>query len=628
MCGIAFIYEAGARSDNLRFRLQAALAVQHHRGPDQTSVMIDQECGFGHNRLSIVDLSGSTQPMESACGRYVIIFNGEIYNFKPLREALKNRWTFRTCGDTEVLMAGLVKEGVSFLSKAEGMWAFLLWDRKTQTALAARDRFGKKPLHFIVRDNQLQVASEISALKAMDGRPWQECDRQRRHYFKFGYMEPGTTIYHGVRELRPGESMEWHPIKGEQISRFFSLQVERFRGSHVEAQVILRDLLARAVEKRLVADVEVGVFLSGGIDSSLIASIAKEYRPPNSLKAFSIGFTEKSFDESAYYRQMASYLKLDLFERQFEDFDSDLLTSLVMHNVGQPFHDSSLLPTYMVSKLASEHVKVVLTGDGADEIFCGYERYRAQAIFDFYQKVPAALRKIVRKMIRNLDEPRVHHSRSLLKKLKLFIELEERYEEQVPYVGSLFFTQCQIDEMLGNKEGSEPIDPAYHLNATETIEHLKSMMLTDVGFYMPQDILVKVDRATMAASIEARSPFLDSAVVEFAASLPVRWLLSFRGNKKMLRRSFYHRLPHELWYRRKQGFGVPLGMWFDGALGGLLNELITSADPLGLRCYAKRLLDEHRTGRFDHAYRLWILYTYLRWKGNNSITNRLSHMAV
>lgn len=619
MCGIAFKFDARVSPQELSALMMHCLQVQRHRGPDDMNHYTENGYSIGHNRLSIIDLSGSIQPMKSSCGRYVIAFNGEIYNFKELRQNLASKWRFMTSGDTEVVLAGVIVEGIQFIEKMEGMWAFVLWDTQLESAIFSRDRFGKKPIFYELNGNTISIASEIRALAALSSNKWCEDETQRNHYFKFGFMEPGKTIYSTVKELLPGEVAEWSPQRGVKKERYFNMNVSRFVGEKRDAKEQLNSRLVAAVNKRLLADVEVGLFLSGGIDSSLIASIASEQGSVSGIKAFSIGFSDRGYDESFYYHRMAKHLKLSLYEKEIEVLDISLLKSLITDHIGQPFHDSSILPSWLVSNLASQHVKVVLTGDGADEIFCGYERYRAEAIFGFYRKAPHGMRSFLRNVIRRFDEPLAHHSRSLLKKLRLFVELDERYESELPYRGSMYFSELQIEEIFGPPKNVDMLEINYNLSYGQAVDGIKQMMLSDIGFYMPQDILVKVDRATMANSLEARAPFLDSKVVELAVSLPVNWLLSFFGNKKFLRQTFYSRLPRELWYRRKQGFAVPLGAWFRGNLRDELAELLQASGIPALTSLVGDLMSEHMSGRRDNGYRLWLIYVYLLWKNNSNL---------
>lgn len=613
MCGIAFKYNKNGLPQALVEAMNRCLQAQSYRGPDETGLEAGDRFVIGHNRLSIVDLSGSRQPMASQCGRYLLAFNGEIYNYKALRAELAG-WSFVTHGDTEVLLAGLVLQGDAFLSKMEGMWAFVLWDLHEQKALFSRDRFGKKPLFFEAEPGALHIASELGALRQLTEKRWLEDRVQRAHFFKFGYMEPGQTIYSSVKELLPGEMATWTPRDGLSRKRYYQLRVAPFIGSQEDAKEQLRCRLIDAVKKRMVADVEVGVFLSGGIDSSLVSSIAVESTGRDRLKAFSIGFADTAYDESQFFRQMAQLLGVKLHERVIETLDPLLLKKLITLHLAQPFHDSSILPTWLVSNLAGEHVKVVLTGDGADELFCGYERYRAQALFALYRKIPKEMRLFVRRWVRRFDEPLAHHSRSLLKKMRLFVEADERYEEELPYRGSRYFSRQQMQLLLGAEEPSAELPLNYHLSYGETIDNIKQMMLSDIGFYMPQDILVKVDRASMANSLEARSPFLDSAVAELAVSLPTQWLLSFHGNKKFLRNTFRSRLPDSLWFRRKQGFAVPLGAWFHGSLGAEFEQMLMQEHPSGMVDIGMTTLLEHRSKRKDNGYRLWLLYVYILWR--------------
>ena len=613
MCGLTFIFDPGADEPVLCQRTEAALRHLQHRGPDGDGLFSATEWCIGHRRLAIIDPIGSPQPMWDPGHRYCIAYNGEVYNYRELRDSLANQWKFTTGGDTEVVLAGIILKGTAFLDKMEGMWALALWDTVERRLLLIRDRIGKKPLYYRLVGGGIACASELPALKTLSPDDWVEDIDSSADYLRHGYTLPGYTAYLGVREVLPGHVLSWSPGTGTNERPYWQLSPDTFAGDRQRAAAQLRETLIRSVERRLVADVEVGAFLSGGVDSSLIAGIVrKELGRP--LKTFTIGFEERAYDERKYARKVADFFGTDHYEEVLGQWNESELETLILDHVGQPFADSSLLPTALVSRVASRHVKVALSGDGGDELFSGYQRYQARTIMRWYTRLPKPLRNNIASLIRRLPEPMAHHSRSLLKKAHLFVDVADRQEAESPYFAPLMFSPAQMRSLtpeLLSRGHSLPNIPE-----TTTPDDLHRMMLADACVYLPQDILVKVDRASMAHSLEARAPFLDRGVVELAFKMPRLWHRRGFEGKRMLRESFGRLLPTSVWQRRKQGFGVPLHDWFREALGTKLQGLL-SDDPGPLQPeFVLGLLDAHMARRRDHGYRLWLIYIYLLWRRN------------
>lgn len=613
MCGIAFLYDPRIEAAHAIQRMQTSLTALRHRGPDDGRV--DHAAGaiVGHRRLSIIDLAGSTQPMRDPTGRYLLTYNGEIYNFAQQRARLERRWTFATHGDTEVLLAGLILDGPAFLEHLEGMWAFGLWDAERRHLLLGRDRMGKKPLFCQqLPGGGLACASELPALRALSAEPWHEDGHSTADYLRYGYAMPGYTAWHEVREILPGHIGEWRPDDALGQRVWWTLSRAEVPDSQARACTRLRETLVAAVERRLVADVEVGAFLSGGVDSSLICAIVRKQlgRP---LKTFTIGFAEKAFDERRFARLAADSLGTDHHEEVLEGWDEGELERMLLDHVGQPFADSSLLPTTLVSRIAAKHVKVALSGDGGDELFSGYQRYQARNILRWYTRLPRGLRSLGEKWLRAIPEPGVHHSRSLLKKAHLFLDIVERQRAETPYHAPLMFAPTMLRRIAPGLEGMGHAPPG--IPEVTDMQDIERMMFADALVYLPQDILVKVDRASMAHSLETRAPLLDSAVVSLAFSLPLGWHRGALSGKRMLRRTFSDLLPGRLWARRKQGFGVPIHDWFRAELG---DRLLTLARDAGSGVISEsavtELLAAHRHGGRDHGNRLWVIYAYLFWK--------------
>src|SRR5690554_5724025 len=366
MCGFAFLHAPTATNAQARQQMQDCLEAMQHRGPDDNRITQVKNTLLGHRRLSIVDLAGSPQPMVDPTARYYFAYNGEIYNYREIRTQLEHRWTFTTQGDTEVLLAGLLLIGVDFLNQLEGMWAFALWDSLEETLLLGRDRMGKKPLFYQTLTNAKEAgfacASELAALRKLSDTSWHEDFASTSDYFRYGYCLPGFTFYKEVKEVPPGHVLTWDTTQNSiRLAPYWQLQISAYRGTYNQAKEELRSTFVNAVKRRLVADVEIGAFLSGGIDSSLVCAIAQqELRQP--LKTFTIGFHEASFDERAFARQAAEAIGTEHYEEILATWNESELEQLLRQHVGQPFADPSLLPTHLVSKVAAKHVKVALSG--------------------------------------------------------------------------------------------------------------------------------------------------------------------------------------------------------------------------------------------------------------------------
>jgi len=611
MCGFAFLYQPALHPAETRNRVEAALCTLRHRGPDEEGLAEAGAAMLGHRRLSIIDLSGSHQPLSEPLGRHWLVFNGEIYNYAEVRDCWLRDWPFRNQGDTEVLLAALVTRGVAALQGMEGMWAFAWWDAEAKRLVLGRDRMGKKPLFYQVSSTGFACASELPALRKLDGEAWSEDFDSTADYLRYGYPLPGFTAYQEAREVLPGHVLTWSAVDGVRQEPFWQLELRDFAGGVEQARMQLREAFVNAVERRLVADVEVGAFLSGGVDSSLVAGIVRR-ELGRSLKTFTVGFQERAFDEREFARLAADAFETEHHEEMLEDWDETNLERLISQHVGQPFADASLLPTTLVSQVAARQVKVALSGDGGDELFSGYQRYQARALLRWYTRLPGTMRVGVERLVRALPEPMAHHSRSVIKKAHLFVDVAARQAAETPYIAPLLFSPEQLRALAPDLAGRGHTPPGIP-EATEP-DDLQRMMAADALVYLPQDILVKVDRASMAQSLEARAPFLDRKVVELAFSLPRRWHRRGWSGKRMLRETFGDLLPEALWRRRKQGFGVPLHDWFRGRLGARLQEwLLESPGPLSASVVGE-LLGTHQAWRRDHGYRLWLIYVYLLWR--------------
>ncbi|WP_233523349.1 asparagine synthase (glutamine-hydrolyzing) [Dyella solisilvae] len=589
----------------------AALQRLKHRGPDETGSYAGDDFVAGQTRLAIIDLKGGHQPMRDPAGRWVLVFNGEIYNYRQLRAQLTGRWSFRDDSDTEVLLAGLITEGPGFVERLDGMWAFVLHDVASGDLLLSRDRFGKKPLYYRRHGATFACASELPALAVLTPDVAVTEDAAGiADYFRYGYALPGKTCVAGVSEVLPAHTL-WLRADGSTVeTRYWAPSVEPWTGSFDEAAEQVRELLTEAVHRRqLASDVEVGAFLSGGVDSTTVCALAQN-AGFGKLRTFTAGFAEATFDEREPAARAAAELGTLHTAEEIKPEMAAALATALLRRMGQPFGDSSLVPTALVASVAAKHVKVVLTGDGSDEIFGGYARYMGRLLRQRYHRLPASLRSIVERGVLATSEPYAHHSGSLLKRAHLFVQHVREGRET--YIGPPAIRKEMLAQLVpGLGDGNPMPDRPWPDDPHE----LRHMLLMDCLVYLPQDILQKVDRATMMYSLEARSPFLDKALFEFAIRLPWQWHFSGMKGKRLLHAAMRGRVPDFIWGRRKQGFASPVSHWLRNWLGDDLLAMANSEDTgvvdvAGLHA----LLREHRAGHADHSQPLWLAYTYLCWR--------------
>ncbi len=615
MCGIAFIYNDSGNAAECSHRISEALKKMQHRGPDGSGTFQYQNAFLGHVRLSIIDLDLSIQPFISNDERYALIFNGEIYNYKALRNSFEGRWAFRTGGDTEVLLAGLILEGTHFLNKMEGMWAFCYWDNHTETALLCRDRSGKKPLFFRQNQKKLTCASELPALRQLDADSWQVSPESQVNYFKYGYCSPGKTFYQEIQEIKPGHYLYWKKNAVPQQERYWSIETQRFTGSKVEAAEKIRELFKSSVKKRLVSDVEVGTFLSGGIDSSLVTAQASKLTT-DPIKAFTIGYDDQVSDERPFAKVIAENLNIDHQTYCLKQWNPNILEKLLNSSIGQPFADSSILPSYEVSKMAAKYVKVALSGDGSDELFCGYTRYKVRAILKWYLHAPNFFRKKFKLLLSRSVSDHFQRKR-FYSFIYRILNVIECLEDETPYKGGRVFSNQKILSLLNTYQSIQN-GVSKNEEVLQSFDEVASMMKSDFLNYLPQDIHQKVDRASMFCSLEIRAPFLDSELIQHAFSLPESWHYGNTQNKPMLRLAFKNLLPQVIWNRKKQGFVPPVQEWLMGDLGGELRALLYSdRESLLNRGVVDQMLNDHKAGVLNHTYRLWLVYVYLLWNNKH-----------
>jgi len=619
MCGIAG--KVSARGRVAPELVEQMCAAQAHRGPDSRGLHTDDGVALGIQRLRVIDLQTGDQPIYNEDGSVAVVFNGEIYNFEQLREDLVRRGhRFSTSGDTEVIAHLYEELGTGVVERLQGMFALAIWDRKRRRLVLARDRVGKKPLHYFVRDGELTFASELWAL-ASDAEMPRELDPSSLDcYLAYGYIEAPNSIWRGVRKLEPAHTLVWED--GElEIERYWRLDYSRrIEGSLPELEADLRSRIATAVRRRMIADVPLGAFLSGGVDSSIVVSEMASLSP-EPVKTFSIGFTYEDYNELPKARIVAARFSTDHHELTVEPDAVELLPRLVRH-YGEPYADSSAIPSFYLAEMTRENVTVALNGDGGDESFAGYLRYPANAFTAWIDHVPTGVRAAVARLARRVLDSRERRSARVYARRYLTTLAEPAPMRYAAHVG--IFNEAERAGVLEPSLRSE-VDPS----VTEDVirvpwesatgsSALDVLLQTDVESYLPGDLLTKIDIATMAHSLEARSPLLDPEVMEFAAALPDRHKIRFGQKKWLLRRAYRHRLPAEILNGPKRGFGVPIGGWFRDELKDWVREVLLDRDAMSrqlLRTSAVReLIDLHQSGRSDRSHHIWALLCLEHWQ--------------
>jgi asparagine synthase (glutamine-hydrolysing) len=592
-----------------------------HRGPDDEGYHLEPGIALGMRRLSVIDLAGGHQPMSNEDGTIWIVFNGEIYNFPALRAALEPRHHFRSRSDTEVILHLFEELGPRAVEQLDGMFAFAVWDSSRRRLVLARDRMGKKPLHYALLGRELVFASELKALLLHPRMPRTLSTPALARYLVHDYVPAPGTIFRGIHKLPPGHILVYE--KGTvRVQRYWDLPAPDGRrdASEDEEAGRLVGLLEDAVRRRLVSDVPLGAFLSGGIDSSAVAAFMAR-NTTGRVKTFTIGFAEKSFDEAAFARRIASRLGTEHHEAILTQKTVFDLIGRVGALLDEPLADASFLPTYLLSHFTRQHVTVALSGDGGDELFAGYPTYQAHRLVRLVEGVPRPLWRGVRSLAQHL--PVSYANFSLDFKIKKFTAglghpLELRHALWLGSFEPADLPALMTPEVLREAETDNVFSEVQaHAAAAGNRDWLHRALYLDAKLYLQDGVLVKVDRASMACSLEVRCPFLDTAVVDFASRLSGSRKLRGLTTKYLLKRSLRNVLPAELLRRPKKGFGIPLGLWIRGDLRAVFEETL---DPRRIACQGifrpeavSRLLREHLAGRRDHRKRLWNLFMFQKW---------------
>ena len=612
MCGICGIVDfTGPPSADTVLAMTRSL---QHRGPDAEGTCSYAAALLGHRRLSILDLSESAnQPMLSEDRSTALVFNGEIYNFQEIRRTLAGRGhRFRTSSDTEVLLRLYLEKGEAMLEELNGMFSVAIWDERLQRLLLARDRLGKKPLYYCWTKARLSFSSELSSLMHDRLVPRRLNQRAMFEYFLYDFVPAPHSIFQDVSKL-PAGHMAIFDREGLRVRRYWSPPEPNDSLNYAEAKEQLIELIADSVRLRLISDVPLGSFLSGGIDSTLVTAFMAA-KDSERVKTFSISFPGTTHDESEWSDLAARALGTDHKAYPVEYDIEDLLSKMTRH-FGEPFGDSSAIPTWHLCKRTRERVTVALSGDGGDELFAGYERYLARRFQIIYDLLPLGLReRIIEPFVERLPATTDYYGTSLSKKLKLFVQASRRMRRDPLALIPRTFSGDEVRTLTGidYEPDADPVIEA--ARRWMQLDPVSRMQFTDIQTYLAEDILTKVDRMSMAHALEVRSPLLDYRLVEFACRLPVRFKIRGRTTKGILKAAAAGRVPNSILTRSKYGFQVPLGRWFkdelkDWAFVRLMGVPHTLLD----RAQVEAIWLDHQRGKADNSHKIWLILFFSEW---------------
>ena len=631
MCGIAGICNFQGIPLQ-KDQIQAMITTLNHRGPDDEGIFLSgsispnsrAQAGLGHKRLSIIDLKTGHQPMSNEDGTVWIVHNGEVYNFPDLRnELIQKGHRFRTHSDTETIIHLYEEMGTSCVNRLRGMFAFAIWDTRKERLFIARDRVGKKPVNYFYDGKTFYFGSEIKAILACGIK--KEPDPASLHrYLTYGYTPSPDTMFKDVKKLPPAHILIYDK-NGVKTERFWKLSyTPKKKMSFSECEERIEDLISECVRIRLRSDVPLGVFLSGGVDSSTVAAFMSE-ATTTPIKTFTIGFQDADFSEVKFARQVAERLGTEHHEFTVKPEALKILPKLVWH-YNEPYGDSSCIPTYYVSKMTRDHVTVALCGDGGDESFAGYERYKGVKLSPFFEKLPRGLLKVSADSVGLLSKlsPKksyqdyIRYASNFLMGIYKNPRLSDRYLGWMDFVKEDQKKELYTKEMKGLTSQITPVDfLSRKIEESDAKSLVEKIMSAEITSYLSEDLLVKVDIATMANSLEARSPFLDHNLMEFMATVPLEYKLRGLNAKYILKKIASKKLPSGLLNRKKMGFGVPIGRWFRNEMKSFLYEIMLEKKSLKRGYfnpdYIKKLLDEHTSGKADHKNAIWALLNFEIW---------------
>jgi asparagine synthase (glutamine-hydrolysing) len=594
--------------------------VTRHRGPTHTDFFIDREVCLGCNRLSIIDLSNGNQPIHNEDQSVQVVFNGEIYNFVELRAELEMRGhSFYTRSDTETIVHGYEEWGEAVLAHLRGMFAFAIWDSTKRKLFLARDRFGKKPLYYAKIDGTLFFASEMKSLLQYERFPREVDDSLLDYYFTYLYVPSPLCFFRAARKLPPGHYLTYE--KGDiRVKEYWDLAfLPKIEDLGEEAAVDhLYDLLLEAVKVRLRSDVPLGAFLSGGVDSSIVVALMRR-AGAEKVRTFSIGFHEGYYNELPYAKEVAEFLSTDHTEKIVEPDVISLLPKLLWH-FDEPYADSSMIPTYLVAEETKKDVTVALTGDGGDEIFVGYPTLSDPKIYEYYKRVPRPVR---RAGVRAIAAVPIQSKWTMMARRALIMDYDDQSNEYRYFLRMSHFETARLRKLYSQRyrDDHEASNPELYLKPffekAAGLEYIEATDYVTIKTYLPEDILVKVDRMTMAVSLEARSPFLDHKVAEFVARLPVDVKMSGNQLKGLLKKTAnrYKLVPNSTLKREKHGFGAPIDYWLRGQWKDIASSILTTERSKAIRKYFdKTEISKMLSNPLANRDRLFSLISFALWR--------------
>jgi asparagine synthase (glutamine-hydrolysing) len=619
MCGICGIFEFDEQREISRELVHRMTQTIVHRGPDDEGIFVGAGIGLGFRRLSIIDVAGGHQPLSNEDGRVWVMLNGEIYNYVELHDDLiKRGHRFSTHSDTETIVHLYEEYGEQCFAQLRGMFAIALWDSREHKLLLARDRIGKKPLYYAIDAKHILFGSELKCLLAADSLPRDIDTQALSDYFSLGYVPAPKTIYRAAAKLLPGHYLV-ASAKGVRVERYWDISFNYIENrSEEEWCEILRQQLCEVTRMRLMSEVPLGAFLSGGVDSSaVVAMMAKIMRRP--VTTCSIGFEEQEYDESAFARKVSEQFHTDHHEQIVRPNALDVLNKLVWH-YDDPFADSSAIPTYYVSQVARRYVTVALGGDGGDENFAGYRRY-------YFDRMENQMRGFIPRPIRSAVFGPLGKMYPALAWAPRFLRAKATFQSLARSPLEGYFNSISIfrpgekqnlftPEFQATLDGYDSIEVLQkHYDSADTDDMLSRIQYVDMKTYLPDDILAKVDRASMAVSLEVRAPLLDHKLMETVASIPSSLKLVGNNGKYIFKKAMAPLLKPEILQRRKQGFAVPLNRWFREDLRELTHEaLFSSSDGILNPRFLKKIWVQHQKGQYDRSAHLWSLLMFRKWK--------------
>ncbi|MFB3921707.1 MAG: asparagine synthase (glutamine-hydrolyzing) [Terriglobia bacterium] len=630
MCGICGILNLKLDPLAHRERIDAMSARIVHRGPDSHGKFVLPHLALAIRRLSIIDLATGDQPLSNESGDVTLVFNGEIYNYRELRGPLLERGhKFKTQSDGEVIAHLYEERGPDFVRELNGMFALALWDGRAKRLVLARDRAGEKPLYYWRGNDTLVFGSEIKSLFEYPGLSRRMDPEALAQYFFYGYFPAPRSVYAEIKKLPAAHTMV---VEGGEIriDCYWRLQ-DHLRppggprvSSRDEAELVeeLRGRLREAAISRLVSDVPLGVFLSGGVDSSTLVATMSELTPGN-VNTFSVAFPEKSFNEEPYANLVARHFRTKHHVLPAGESNLREALDILAGHLDEPVADPAVIPTYLLSRFARTEIKVALSGEGSDELFGGYPTYMGARLAEYYLRLPRLIRRqFFDRLKRFLPVSSTAVPKGLF--LRRFLTHAERDPAERHHIWFGMFNPAELDQLFSPEWGGPQPPSSVIFDPLERIlegarfdEPVAEMLYLDFRMYLEDNLLVKIDRASMACSLELRTPFLDHRLVEFAAGLPASLRVRRFQLKYLLKKAVEKWLPHEIVYRQKRGFSVPIASWMKGGLRGLLDETFAEQklkhDGLFNAVFVRRLLEEHWSGRADHRKTLWTLLAFQLW---------------